>query len=149
MSPKVDIDVSDMVEDAVKDVVKHAVKEQLKDAKEVIKHPFKEAKEAITHPFKEAKEVITHPFKEAVQDIREFKAEVKKDGGFIGHTAAAIHEAATGQLPGTSGKHPISAVVGTALTGGRKNAGTRGYLAVCVPLNAPCARVPAMSDDDD
>ncbi|KAL2136351.1 hypothetical protein VTI74DRAFT_4183 [Chaetomium olivicolor] len=50
-------------------------------------------------------------------------------GGFVGSTAAAIAEAAHGQLPGTSGKHPISAVVGTALTGGRQNAGTKGYLA--------------------
>ena len=52
-------------------------------------------------------------------------------GGFVGSTAAAISEAAHGQLPGTSGKHPISAVVGTAITGGRQNAGTKGYLAVC------------------
>ncbi len=51
-------------------------------------------------------------------------------GGFVGSTAAAISEAAHGQLPGTSGKHPISAVVGTAITGGRQNAGTKGYLAV-------------------
>jgi hypothetical protein len=50
--------------------------------------------------------------------------------GVIASTAAAVTEAATGQLPGTSGKHPISAVVGTAITGGRKNAGTKGYLAV-------------------
>jgi len=49
----------------------------------------------------------------------------------VGEVAAAVSEAASGQLPGTSGKHPISAVVGTALTGGRQNAGTKGYLAVC------------------
>jgi hypothetical protein len=35
-----------------------------------------------------------------------------------------------GNIPGTSGKHPIAARVGTALTGGRDNAGTKGYLAV-------------------
>ena len=35
-------------------------------------------------------------------------------------------------IAGTSGKHPIAEVVGTALTGGRKNAGTKGYLAVRV-----------------
>ncbi len=63
-------------------------------------------------------------------------------GGFVGSTAAAISEAAHGQLPGTSGKHPISAVVGTAITGGRQNAGTKGYLAVCsfavaVALSSP------------
>lgn len=54
-----------------------------------------------------------------------------KEMGFVGNTAAAIAEAASGQLPGTKGDHPIAAVVGTALTGGRKNAGTKGYLAVC------------------
>jgi hypothetical protein len=54
-------------------------------------------------------------------------------GGLVGSAASAIAEAAHGQLPGTTGKHPISAVVGTALTGGRKNAGTKGYLAVCHP----------------
>ncbi|EAQ88921.1 hypothetical protein CHGG_05540 [Chaetomium globosum CBS 148.51] len=54
---------------------------------------------------------------------------VSHKGGFVGSTASAIAEAAHGQLPGTTGKHPISAVVGTALTGGRKNAGTKGYLA--------------------
>lgn len=31
-------------------------------------------------------------------------------------------------IPGTTGKHPLSAAVGTALTGGRKMAGTKGYL---------------------
>lgn len=35
-----------------------------------------------------------------------------------------------GRIPGTSGKHPIAAAVGTAITGGRDNAGTKGYLAV-------------------
>ncbi|KAK4232177.1 hypothetical protein QBC38DRAFT_353144 [Podospora fimiseda] len=52
-----------------------------------------------------------------------------KEMGFVGNTAAAIAEAASGNLPGTKGDHPIAAVVGTALTGGRKNAGTKGYLA--------------------
>lgn len=36
-------------------------------------------------------------------------------------------------IPGTSGKHPISEYVGTKLTGGRENAGTKGYLRVCCP----------------
>lgn len=35
-----------------------------------------------------------------------------------------------GKIPGTSGKHPIAERVGTALTGGVQNAGTKGYLAV-------------------
>ncbi|KAK0637372.1 hypothetical protein B0T17DRAFT_504718 [Bombardia bombarda] len=50
----------------------------------------------------------------------------------VGATAAAITEAASGNLPGTSGKHPISEVVGTAITGGRQNAGTKGYLAAYI-----------------
>jgi hypothetical protein len=37
-----------------------------------------------------------------------------------------------GNIPGTSGKHPIAARVGTALTGGRQNAGTKGYLAAYI-----------------
>ncbi|KAL2262110.1 hypothetical protein VTK26DRAFT_2435 [Humicola hyalothermophila] len=60
---------------------------------------------------------------EAVKDAVDHK------GGFVGETAAAIAEAAQGKLPGTTGKHPVAAVVGTALTGGRQNAGTKGYLA--------------------
>ncbi|KAL2020380.1 hypothetical protein VTK56DRAFT_8509 [Thermocarpiscus australiensis] len=60
---------------------------------------------------------------------RDTVKETVNKGGFVGSAAAAVAEAATGNLPGTSGKHPISAVVGTALTGGRQNAGTKGYLA--------------------
>ncbi|PHH51003.1 Peroxisomal membrane protein PMP22 [Ceratocystis fimbriata CBS 114723] len=36
---------------------------------------------------------------------------------------------ANGPLPGTRGKHKIADAVGTALTGGAANAGTKGYLA--------------------
>jgi hypothetical protein len=45
-----------------------------------------------------------------------------------------VAEAVTGSkgpLPGTSGDNPIAAAIGTAITGGKKNAGTKGYLAVC------------------
>ncbi|EFX02027.1 integral membrane protein 25d9-6 [Grosmannia clavigera kw1407] len=35
-------------------------------------------------------------------------------------------------LPGTSGKHPLTEAVGTALTGGVQNAGTKGYLAAYI-----------------
>ncbi|KAK4124029.1 hypothetical protein N657DRAFT_645643 [Parathielavia appendiculata] len=69
------------------------------------------------------RDTVTETVKNAVTDHAVNK------GGFVGSAAAAVAEAAHGQLPGTSGKHPISAVVGTALTGGRKNAGTKGYLA--------------------
>lgn len=37
-----------------------------------------------------------------------------------------------GPLPGTSGKHPFAEAVGTALTGGKANAGTKGYLAAYI-----------------
>ncbi|KAI8962763.1 integral membrane protein [Daldinia sp. FL1419] len=33
-----------------------------------------------------------------------------------------------GPLPGTTGRHPIAEAIGTAITGGKRNAGTRGYL---------------------
>lgn len=49
------------------------------------------------------------------------------------------HVPRDGPLPGTSGKHPIAEAIGTAITGGKKNAGTRGYLMVRRPF----------SDDDD
>lgn len=48
--------------------------------------------------------------------------------------AADAHQRLVGRdgaLPGTTGKHPISEVVGTAITGGKQMAGTKGYLAVC------------------
>ena len=83
-----------------------------------------------TMSLKIERDTVTGTVKDAVVN------HVVNKGGFVGSTAAAISEAAHGQLPGTSGKHPISAVVGTALTGGRKNAGTKGYLAVRRPT--PC-----------
>jgi hypothetical protein len=43
---------------------------------------------------------------------------------------AANAMASGGPIPGTSGKHPFAETVGTALTGGKQNAGTKGYLAV-------------------
>ncbi|GAB1320846.1 hypothetical protein MFIFM68171_11056 [Madurella fahalii] len=61
--------------------------------------------------------------------VKETVKETVNKGGLVGEAAVAVAEAATGNLPGTSGKHPIAAVVGTAITGGRKNAGTKGYLA--------------------
>lgn len=56
---------------------------------------------------------------------------------------AASNALPQGQIPGTSGKHPLAEKVGTALTGGIQNAGTKGYLAVrgfklptsCVEVN--------------
>ncbi|KAI0178410.1 integral membrane protein [Pestalotiopsis sp. NC0098] len=46
-------------------------------------------------------------------------------------TAAAASAAAAskdGHLPGTSGKHPHLEKLGTVITGGKSNAGTKGYL---------------------
>lgn len=47
--------------------------------------------------------------------------------------AAVAAAARDAPLPGTSGKHPIAEKIGTAITGGKKNAGTKGYLAVRPP----------------
>lgn len=41
----------------------------------------------------------------------------------------AHHHGKHDPIPGTKGKHPHLAVLGTAVTGGLQNAGTRGYLA--------------------
>ncbi|KAL2271936.1 hypothetical protein VTJ83DRAFT_1307 [Remersonia thermophila] len=69
------------------------------------------------------RETVTETVKDVVAE------NLARHDSFVGKTAERIAEAARGDLPGTSGKHPISAVVGTALTGGRKNAGKKGYLA--------------------
>lgn len=66
------------------------------------------------------------------------------EGGVAGVADAAMSAAADARdqllgrnppLPGTTGKHPISETIGTALTGGKKNAGTKGYLAVRPPCS--------------
>ncbi|CAF3511392.1 hypothetical protein SNK03_006931 [Fusarium graminearum] len=43
-----------------------------------------------------------------------------------------LDQAEAGKIPGTKGHHPVSAVIGTALTGGMGNAGTKGYLAAYI-----------------
>jgi hypothetical protein len=63
----------------------------------------------------------------------------KQTEGVAGAANAAVsaatdaHQQLVGRgrpLPGTTGKHPMSEVVGTAITGGKQMAGTKGYLAV-------------------
>lgn len=63
----------------------------------------------------------------------------KQTDGVAGIAGAAVSAAADarqqflgkdGPLPGTTGKHPMSEAIGTAITGGKQNAGTKGYLAV-------------------
>lgn len=44
-------------------------------------------------------------------------------------------------LPGTTGKHPVAEALGTALTGGKSMAGTKGYLAVCEDVVLRASRV--------
>lgn len=44
----------------------------------------------------------------------------------------ALDTAEAGNIPGTKGKHPVAEVIGTAITGGLKNAGTKGYLAAYI-----------------
>ncbi|KAH7140741.1 hypothetical protein EDB81DRAFT_885456 [Dactylonectria macrodidyma] len=46
--------------------------------------------------------------------------------------ATMLDKAEAGDIPGTKGHHPVSAVIGTALTGGMENAGTKGYLAAYI-----------------
>lgn len=57
----------------------------------------------------------------------------KQAEGVAGPAVSAAAEllGRDGPIPGTSGKHPISEAVGTALTGGKQMAGTKGYLMVC------------------
>lgn len=56
--------------------------------------------------------------------------------GVAGAAASAVADARDqllgrdGPIPGTSGKHPFREAIGTAITGGKQNAGTKGYLAV-------------------
>lgn len=56
----------------------------------------------------------------------------KQAEGVAGPAVSAAAEllGRDGPIPGTSGKHPISEAVGTALTGGKQMAGTKGYLMV-------------------
>lgn len=53
--------------------------------------------------------------------------------------AAAAAQLKDGHLPGTSGKHPHLEKIGTAITGGKGNAGTKGYLMVCITSSDPVA----------
>ncbi len=55
---------------------------------------------------------------------------IERDTFQQGAGRVASAAADQGHLPGTSGKHPIAEAVGTAITGGKGNAGTKGYLAV-------------------
>ncbi|CAN8096842.1 unnamed protein product [Discula destructiva] len=62
----------------------------------------------------------------------------KQTDGVAGAAASAVADARDqllgkdGPIPGTSGKHPIREAIGTAITGGRQNAGTKGYLAAYI-----------------
>lgn len=62
------------------------------------------------------------------------------DSASAAASAAAGAAPRDGPLPGTSGKHPFAAAIGTAITGGKKNAGTKGYLMVCIPNQALTSR---------
>lgn len=69
----------------------------------------------------------------------------KQAEGVAGPAVSAAAEllGRDGPLPGTTGKHPITEAVGTALTGGKQMAGTKGYLMVrhyhgLVNSTSPC-----------
>ncbi|KAH6647248.1 integral membrane protein [Truncatella angustata] len=59
---------------------------------------------------------------------------IRKGTETVSNAAQAAAEAAAGgaakdgPIPGTKGKHPHLAKIGTAITGGKGNAGTKGYL---------------------
>ncbi|KAI1132960.1 integral membrane protein [Nemania abortiva] len=65
--------------------------------------------------------------RDTVQRVTEAVGGGAAAGAAAAGTAAA-GAARDGPLPGTSGKHPFAEAIGTALTGGKKNAGTKGYL---------------------
>lgn len=70
------------------------------------------------------------------QAANQFQPPQPSTGQKLLHPIRTAERALVGpQIPGTSGHHPIAEVVGTALTGGRQNAGTKGYLAVCKSKN--------------
>lgn len=46
--------------------------------------------------------------------------------------ATMLNKAEAGEIPGTKGHHPVADVIGTAITGGMGNAGTKGYLAAYI-----------------
>lgn len=73
----------------------------------------------------------------------------KQAEGVAGPAVSAAAEllGRDGPLPGTTGKHPISEAVGTALTGGKQMAGTKGYLMVrhyhgLLNSTSPCSPSP-------
>lgn len=59
---------------------------------------------------------------------------VKFERDTFQQTAQSVvgNAAKSGQIPGTSGKHPLAEKLGTALTGGLDNAGTKGYLSAYI-----------------
>lgn len=62
-------------------------------------------------------------------------SQVKLHAEQLKHSAEDFMDRAeAGEIAGVSGKHPFAEAIGTAITGGLKNAGTKGYLAVCRSL---------------
>ncbi len=69
-----------------------------------------------------------------------FQQGVSRPASTVGSGALVPMQQPGAPLPGTSGRHPIAERVGTALTGGKQNAGTKGYLAVRL---SPAGRGPS------
>jgi hypothetical protein len=53
---------------------------------------------------------------------------VKFEKETIQQTGSTVGAQGTGTMP--KGKHPVATEIGTALTGGKANVGTKGYLGV-------------------
>lgn len=72
-------------------------------------------------------------FDEAIDKVQE---KMSHAGEKVSHATEnlgnMLDQAEAGKIPGTKGHHPVAEVIGTTLTGGLKNAGTKGYLAVRV-----------------
>ena len=68
------------------------------------------------------------------QAQQQFGQQAQQQAQQAGQQAGQKGADASGHLPGTSGKHPFAESIGTAITGGAQNAGTKGYLAVCGPV---------------
>lgn len=72
-------------------------------------------------------------FDEAIDKVQEKMAHAgEKVSSATANVANMLDQAEAGKIPGTKGHHPVADVIGTTLTGGLKNAGTKGYLAAYI-----------------
>jgi hypothetical protein len=98
---------------------------------------FQDATSNALQPFQqitaENGSVIQRTIKTVTEKTTDHASEAAERAAALAEGPGPIRRAFEGAapLPGTSGKHPLAETVGTALTGGKSMAGTKGYLAVC------------------